>query len=890
MGKQRLMTLGLVLGLLAPAVFAAPAVLDTDGDGVPDNIEAWLQRQGAPVSPTVFNVYTDTDGDLIPDLVEQYLTQTNPAVNDNSVCAGGGGPVDITGQYDVRVATNLANPQDFLSDDLLAVSICHTSGGVKVYNSRWGYANTVNFTGSDPYTLEATWLINGNTATATCTGPCTTFTGTANIGAGVKPMSATRRTVLTGGSAAAGSALYGIQIAPSPKPGSASAYNPDHLGSEAAQISIDTLPTARFFHKDIYDGVPGYYVASVGTAFFVIYDTYTNGGYTETNYTAIGMTVTEPPALPNREGGMIRGGTVDISDSTGNPTQITEQQLYAKAKGPLTYGITVNRTIGVYSQLSLNNVPESADAISISGTGLPATSIYTNLDDDPNDSTTWFNNKEYKVNHRYRLPGFTDGEKVGFAGNGNDINVSVTNYNHTGVLGDGTYTFSLTGAVGGYSSVDVTHTDYSATPLPVVTGLSLDGAALTSGRPNGKLNVNTTVNHTLTWDAVKTGGVGNNGVGSTGVYRLIISDSFGNQIQPAVTGTDQLGRFFSPGSVSCAPAGGATCTATLDANSLPAGGSYRIVVEARDDSDSNNRSRTDRYYINTPRYRVADFSADGTADIVWRHEPSGVNLLWQMNGFNTIGTGVIGGDLNWTPLRFYGDFNDDGFTDLLWRHTSGQIVLWNMIKHESTEGQLIGGDSDWSIVRIGDFNGDGYRDLLWRQASTGATVMWLMRGFEVFGTYYIGGDSDWTVIQTGDFNGDRKADILWRQASTGLVLLWTMDGPNVTSSAVVGGDTGWTIVANGDFNGDGKRDLLWRHTASGLVVMWLMNGAVATNTALIGGDTSWDVRKVGDYNGDGKWDILWRNNTNGLTLMWQMDGTNMTAAQVLGGDLDWTVQ
>jgi len=283
-----------------------------------------------------------------------------------------------------------------------------------------------------------------------------------------------------------------------------------------------------------------------------------------------------------------------------------------------------------------------------------------------------------------------------------------------------------------------------------------------------------------------------------------------------------------------------------------------------------------------------DFNGDHMSDILWRQASTGMVVQWQMNGFSTSNAAIIGGDSDWSIVKT-GDFNGDGKVDILWRQAStGLIVQWLMNGSAPTAGAIIGGGSDWSVVRIDDFNGDGNADILWRQASTGLILMWQMNGSAVINTALIGGDMDWSIVATGDFNGDGKADILWKQASTGLVVEWLMNNTAPIASAIIGGGGDWEIIQTGDLNGDGKSDIIWHHPG-GSNIVWYMNGTSVANSADLGTYPDWSIVKTGDYNGDGKADLLWRYNPTGAIVMSLMSGATTLAETTIGGDSDWAI-
>lgn len=81
-------------------------------------------------------------------------------------------------------------------------------------------------------------------------------------------------------------------------------------------------------------------------------------------------------------------------------------------------------------------------------------------------------------------------------------------------------------------------------------------------------------------------------------------------------------------------------------------------------------------------------------------------------------------DLDWT-MAGTGDFNGDHQVDILWRHqTTGENVIWLMNGTQRQSGVLTTTVSDlfWQIGAVGDIDGDNQDDILWRNRSTSTVV------------------------------------------------------------------------------------------------------------------------------------------------------------------------
>jgi len=247
------------------------------------------------------------------------------------------------------------------------------------------------------------------------------------------------------------------------------------------------------------------------------------------------------------------------------------------------------------------------------------------------------------------------------------------------------------------------------------------------------------------------------------------------------------------------------------------------------------------------------------------------------------------------------DFSGDGKADLLWRHDNGTTYLWNSPPAAGVgfTVQDIGSvGNDWQIQDAADFNGDGEADILWRN-DNGATYLWNSTpaagvGFTVQDIGSVG--NDWHIQDAADFNGDGMADILWRN-DNGATYLW-----NSTSAAGVGftvqdiGSVGndWQIQDAADFNGDGMADMLWRND-NGATYLWNSTpaagvGFTVQDIGIIGND--WQIQDAADFNGDGMADILWRND-NGATYLWNSTpaaGVGFSVQDIGGVGNDWHIQ
>jgi hypothetical protein len=235
-----------------------------------------------------------------------------------------------------------------------------------------------------------------------------------------------------------------------------------------------------------------------------------------------------------------------------------------------------------------------------------------------------------------------------------------------------------------------------------------------------------------------------------------------------------------------------------------------------------------------------DFNGDGRNDLLWRHDVSGENVLWYMNGATlvsgTFTTPPTLADVRWKMVGT-NDFNADGRPDVLWRHaTSGENVLWYMNGSVLASGTFLTPsaltDTRWGMAGTGDFNLDGRPDILWRHSTSGEIVAWFMNGSVLqSGTFLTPPaftDVLWQTVGTGDFNGDGTTDVLWRHAASGQNVAWFLEGTSLRSGAFTNppalADPGWRMVATGDYNLDGRVDIVWRHSTSGQNVLWFMNG------------------------------------------------------------------
>jgi uncharacterized delta-60 repeat protein len=134
---------------------------------------------------------------------------------------------------------------------------------------------------------------------------------------------------------------------------------------------------------------------------------------------------------------------------------------------------------------------------------------------------------------------------------------------------------------------------------------------------------------------------------------------------------------------------------------------------------------------------VGDFDGDGKSDVLWRNSASGQNYLYPMDGraikasegfLRTVA------DPSW-KVAGVGDFDGDGKADIVWRHNqSGQNYLYPMdgTTINPTEGYLrTVADLNWQIAAVGDYDGDGKSDLLWRNSSTGQNYLYPMDGTSI---------------------------------------------------------------------------------------------------------------------------------------------------------------
>lgn len=245
---------------------------------------------------------------------------------------------------------------------------------------------------------------------------------------------------------------------------------------------------------------------------------------------------------------------------------------------------------------------------------------------------------------------------------------------------------------------------------------------------------------------------------------------------------------------------------------------------------------------------VGDLDNNGTEDVVWRHPSSGTVAAWYM----TPGTGAVergevlatGLPADWI-ITGMGDLDGNDTADVVWRHVpSGLVAAWYMMPGTGAIDRsdvLATIPPDWVIGGVGDLDDNETADVLWRHPSSGTVAAWYMTpGTGAVGPSKVlasGLPGDWLIGGMGDLDNNGTADVVWRHQPSGLVAAWLMTpgtGEVGTSDLISTIPPDWNIAGMGDLNlGSGPADVVWHHPSSGLAAGWLMNGLTVEDSGVI---------------------------------------------------------
>jgi hypothetical protein len=608
-------TLVSVLILGGAAAWGAAVPDNLDLDGIPDATENWLlsigvnnDDSGAAISPgAAVNTYNDTDNDGLPDIIEANLTGTVVGQDDTLVCVGGGdGAADLTGQWGLRVSDQPPPPVNFLIQSLSAVSICHTGpASLTVFHPRFGFADTTSFAGG---AFSAIWNTESVTIAGTYSDNGTPeidddrLDGSYTANGVTQTLRSRRNSRLTGNEDTEVPAVYGFQAKALTAAGQVidDPRNPASFGVQLTVNDVDAV-TAILYDDD---GSPSaaYYVPSVAALFsatrLVRLEDRDGDGLDDDSVvedTVSRTLFTQAPVA--RVGGLVRGvltrrETVDLDVQTAAGIDLVETrnlEIYGVAALPRVGFFTEVQPSGQQlSRLFVQNVPTSADSLTLTGSG-SASSFGSVV---VVDNTVPGQAMQDLAVARNLIPGLTEDPAVGI---GSNIQITQVSFDSAvgQVLVNGDYTFSFSGDAGSNPAL---LTSYVATAvgdsLPAVVNAALDATPLS---PTPLPGVDPATDHVLSWDAVTTGGSTGTGAGT---YQIRLSRSDGGRINFA--DADQLLYFQSDdGGISCPDPLTGKCTITLAANILEPNGQYCLRIQARDRADNSNRSRSDELCLTT---------------------------------------------------------------------------------------------------------------------------------------------------------------------------------------------------------------------------------------------------------------------------------------------------
>lgn len=155
---------------------------------------------------------------------------------------------------------------------------------------------------------------------------------------------------------------------------------------------------------------------------------------------------------------------------------------------------------------------------------------------------------------------------------------------------------------------------------------------------------------------------------------------------------------------------------------------------------------------------VGDFDRNGTPDVIWQNDESRAVTVWYMGG--TLGNVLLGwmylhgGAPGWAIVGV-GDIDRNGTPDVLWQEdTTGMVTLWYMggemgnvllqwvIVHSGAKG--------WRVRGATDLDSNGTPDLVWQSEQAGDVTIWYLGGANggtmLSWSYLIMGASGWRIL------------------------------------------------------------------------------------------------------------------------------------------------
>lgn len=283
---------------------------------------------------------------------------------------------------------------------------------------------------------------------------------------------------------------------------------------------------------------------------------------------------------------------------------------------------------------------------------------------------------------------------------------------------------------------------------------------------------------------------------------------------------------------------------------------------------------------------LPDLDGNGTADLVWKHRPTGSFAFWLLANASAVSYSVFSVPGEW-HIAATGDFNGDGRSDIVWRSgITGLTAIWLMNGHSLIGTGFVNVGHGWDLVATGDVNGDGRADIAWRSQATGGLLFWVMNGaaIERLGSGSV--SADWHLAGIGDITGDGTDDLVLRHLATGAVGLQVLANAQVVGSASLNFAAAAAVVGMRDVDGNGRADLLF-WSPSGTLTAWFMNGTTVASVAAWGASPEWRPAALGDLNGDTAADVFWHRATDRALAFWLLNGSSVIGATVFSVGPEW---